>query len=111
MGRRLAAFLADVASAWLLATSAERNLLARAVFADVQIENRTAVAVKPRPFFEMAMCQELDDMTLRRKRRGSVRRVHSSCWCTPDRCPPSASPRGPIEAGHLPFASEAEALT
>lgn len=74
-GKRLAGFLSDVASAWRVATAAERNTIARAVFADVVIDNRTAVAVLPRPelrpFFEAAMCQVPDDMTLRRKRRDS----------------------------------------
>ena len=75
-GRRLAGFLADVASAWRVATAAERNQLARAVFADVLIDNRTAVAVKPRPdllpFFEVALCQVPEEMTRWRNRRGLV---------------------------------------
>lgn len=74
-GRRLASFLADVASAWKMASPSERNKLARAVFADVLIENRTAVAVLPRPelapFFESVLCQPTDEMTLGRKRRDS----------------------------------------
>ncbi len=74
-GARLAGFLADVASSWRVATAAERNALARAVFADVRIDNRTAVAVLPRPelepFFASVLCQPTDDMTRRRKRRDS----------------------------------------
>src|SRR5215207_9601843 len=48
-GERLAAFLADVASAWQVATPTERNKLARQLFASVVVSNRTAVAVVPRP--------------------------------------------------------------
>ena len=55
-GHRLASFLADVAGAWTMATPAERNQLARQLFASVIVSNRTAVAVVPRPdlrpFFE-----------------------------------------------------------
>ena len=43
------AFLADVASAWTVATPEERNKLARQLFVSVVIRNRTAVAVVPRP--------------------------------------------------------------
>jgi site-specific DNA recombinase len=49
IAERLATFLADVASAWMLATPAERNKLARQLFASVVVSNRTAVAVVPRP--------------------------------------------------------------
>ena len=49
MGERLAAYLADVAQAWGAATPEERNRLARQLFAEAVIENRTVVAVKPRP--------------------------------------------------------------
>ncbi len=48
-GDRLAAFLADVAGAWSVATPTERNKLARQLFASVVVSNRTAVAVVPRP--------------------------------------------------------------
>jgi DNA invertase Pin-like site-specific DNA recombinase len=48
-GERLAAFLADVASAWKVSTPTERNKLARQLFASVVVSNRTAVAVVPRP--------------------------------------------------------------
>jgi site-specific DNA recombinase len=51
IGERLAAFLGDVASAWKLAPPAQRNKLARQLFAKVVIYNRTAVAVVPRPDF------------------------------------------------------------
>jgi hypothetical protein len=48
-GERLAAFLADVASAWHVANPTERDKLARQLFSRVVISNRTAVAVVPRP--------------------------------------------------------------
>lgn len=55
-GKRLAALLADMAGAWKVATPEERNKLARQLFMEAIIENRTVVAVKPRPellpFFE-----------------------------------------------------------
>lgn len=49
VGRRLAVYLADTASAWRAATPGERNRLARHLFAEAVVENRTVVAVKPRP--------------------------------------------------------------
>ena len=56
VGRRLVGFLADLRSAWAVATATERNRLARQLFAEAIVENRTVVAVKPRPellpFFE-----------------------------------------------------------
>ena len=48
-GRRLSGFLADVGSAWRVASPAERNKLARELFGTVVVRNRTAVAVVPRP--------------------------------------------------------------
>ena len=45
-----------------------------------------------------------------RKRRGSVRWVHSSHWRTPHRAAPSVSRCWPIEAGHLPFAPAAKVV-
>lgn len=75
-GKRLAAFLADIAGAWQVATPAERNKLARHLFVEAIVENRTAVAVLPRPdvrpFFETLACQAPDETTRWRKRRGSV---------------------------------------
>ena len=68
VGKRLAQMLADLSEAWTLATPAERNAIARELFADGVIKNRTAVAVKPRPelapFFASTVTSE-------RKRRGS----------------------------------------
>ncbi len=46
---RLAAYLADLAAAWGDATPDERNRIARQLFAEAVVENRTVVAVKPRP--------------------------------------------------------------
>ncbi len=48
-GERLAAFLADVSTAWDLADATERNRIARQLFVSVVVKNRTAVAVTPRP--------------------------------------------------------------
>jgi hypothetical protein len=77
VAEQLATFLADVPSAWQLADRTERNILARQLFAEVVVYNKEGVAVVQRPelvpFFEAAMCQVPDDMTLRRKRRDSVR--------------------------------------
>jgi hypothetical protein len=75
IGRRLVAFLENIASAWQVATPAERNRLARQLFVETIVENRTAVAVVPRPdvrpFFELLACQASDEVTRWRKRRGS----------------------------------------
>jgi DNA invertase Pin-like site-specific DNA recombinase len=75
VGRRLMAFLGDLASAWQVATAAERNKIARQLFVEVIVENRTAVAVVPRPdvrpFFETLRCQGPNEMTRWRKRRDS----------------------------------------
>ncbi len=78
VGRRLADYLADVALAWQAGTPEERNKLARELFGEVVVDNRTAVAVAPRPdllpFFQAVACQPGDDMTYGRKRRGSLAR-------------------------------------
>ena len=72
----LAAFLADLPSAWTVATPTERNRLARQLFGEAIIENRTVVAVKPRPdlafFFESLAVNPDPEITPKRKRRGSV---------------------------------------
>ena len=49
VAERLTRYLADVADAWKAATPAERNRLARGMLEPVVVENRTAVAVMPRP--------------------------------------------------------------
>ncbi len=46
---RLARFLDDVPAAWESATSEQRNKLARCLFDEVWLEDKTVVAVKPRP--------------------------------------------------------------
>ncbi|MDP9355303.1 MAG: recombinase family protein, partial [Chloroflexota bacterium] len=78
VGRRLADYLADVALAWQAGTPEERNKLARELFGEVVVDNRTAVAVAPRPdllpFFQAVACQPGDDLTYGRKRRGSLAR-------------------------------------
>ncbi len=62
-----------------LPTPAERNKLAREMFNSVVIENRTAVAVTPRPdlraFFETLAVAPSSVMTYGRKRRASVPRL------------------------------------
>ena len=76
VGKRLAALLADLSMAWTVATPEERNKIARQLFADVVVENRTAVAVKPRPelapFFESLAVNPDPEITPKRKRRASV---------------------------------------
>ena len=49
VGEYLARFLADISTAWEVATPEEKNRLARQLFNRVLIENRTAVEVTPRP--------------------------------------------------------------
>ncbi len=55
--KRLASFLANVADAWEAATPEQRNKLARCLFEEVWLRDKTVVAVKPRPefgpFFEL----------------------------------------------------------
>jgi len=81
-GRLLADYLADIGRAWSVATGDERNQIARQLFIDVLVINKTAVAIMPRPefrpFLELAQAdaQIYDDLSsvisLRRKRRGSL---------------------------------------
>ncbi len=49
VAQRLAGYLADVGKGWHDATMEERNRLARELFASAIVENRTVVAVEPRP--------------------------------------------------------------
>ncbi len=69
------AYLADIALAWQVATPEERNRLARQLFNRVVIDNRTAVAVTPRPdllpFFAAMTGDPSSLMTHGRKRRDS----------------------------------------
>ncbi len=46
---KLAEFLADVPAAWKAATQEQRNKLARNLFDEVWLRDKTVVAVKPRP--------------------------------------------------------------
>ena len=50
--KRLAQFLADVPAAWPAATQEQRNKLTRTLFDQVWLEDKTVVAVKPRPELE-----------------------------------------------------------
>ena len=87
-GRILADYLGNVGRAWGAATPEERNQIARHLFADVWVVNKTAVAVMPRPEFrpyvELAgadaqVCEDLSTvMSLRRKRRASLARLHDA---------------------------------
>jgi hypothetical protein len=78
IGQRLAAYLAEIALAWQIATPEERNKLARQMFNSVTIENRTAVEITPRPdllpFFAVLAAESSNVMTYGRKRRGSLTR-------------------------------------
>ena len=90
VGRHLVEFLEDLSSAWQVATLAERNKIARQLFVEVIVENRTAVAVVPRPdvrpFFETLSCQVPEEMTRWRKRRGSEPRART--FLTASNCHP-----------------------
>nr|MDQ3640056.1 hypothetical protein [Actinomycetota bacterium] len=95
---RLAAYLSDVAGAWKAATPVERNKLARELFNGVVIENRTAVAVMPRPdlraFFETLAVAPSSVVTYGRKRRGSVSSPRYAHRCTEPLCFAPVPPRG-----------------
>ncbi len=76
-GKRLAGDLAAGASAWRVATSAERNRLARTCFTGVAVANRMAVAMVSRPDLRpLLCCQPTRRILHRRKRRGLVARSH-----------------------------------
>jgi hypothetical protein len=98
VGRRLVGFLADLPSAWGMATPEERNRLAWQLIAEAVIENRTVVAVKPRPallpFFESVnWCVGGSDGDRSRKRTFSPRRSLS---------PHCQSGTGSVEQGAMP---------
>ncbi len=88
-GRILADYLGNVGRAWRAATPEERNQIARQLFADVWVVNKTAVAVVPppayRPFLELAGADaQVRDalstaMSLRRKRRASLSSPRHGC--------------------------------
>jgi hypothetical protein len=88
-GERLAAYLADILAGWQVATSAERNRLARQLFNRVVIDNRTAVDVTPRPdllpFFAARSGDPSSLVTHGRKRRASVHRLHDASRVHRDR--------------------------
>ena len=74
-GTSLAGFLADLATAWSAATPEEQNRIARQLFTEAVVENRTVVAVKPRPdllpfFGTVNWCESGSD-------GGSVRHVQN----------------------------------
>jgi site-specific DNA recombinase len=111
-GRVLAEYLCNVGLAWAEATGDERNQIARQLFADVLVVNKTAVAVMPRPefrpFLELAgasaeVREDLSTvMSLRRKRRGSLARMRYPMrgWSSP-RLPTCAGPVVPV--GRRPY--------
>jgi hypothetical protein len=124
---RAATLLKDLPAAWDAATADQRNALARLVFESIEIEDDRVTAVVPQsdfaPFFVKRAVDEglleanNNGATLvtpstkvmnGRKRRVSVRRVHSASWRARDRYPPATSHCGPIKAGLLPFAPAAE---
>nr|MDP9472134.1 recombinase family protein [Chloroflexota bacterium] len=113
-GKRLAAFLRNVASAWRVATPDERNRLARQLFVEAIVENRTAVALLPRPhvrpFFETLACQVPDEVTRWRKRRGSesrARAFRASTSCHSRSAAPTSS--GGVRFGAAIFQAYEEA--
>ena len=78
VSKRLSAMLANMAETWTVATTEERNAIARELFFDVVIQNRTVKAVKPRPeilpYFEAVtgVFEDSDEeITQGRKRRDS----------------------------------------
>lgn len=58
---RLAKFLADVSEGWSAASPEKRNKLARVLFDQVWLEDRSVVAVKPRPELESFFKINFDD--------------------------------------------------
>jgi site-specific DNA recombinase len=94
VGERLMSLLVELSNAWVVASPEERNKIARKLFADVVIENRTAVAVKPRPelapFFAPLACQPVDEITPKRKRRASATLSHDFAEFVP--FPPLKNP-------------------
>ncbi len=64
--------LADLALAWSDAPPEERNRMARELFSEAVVANKTAVAVVPRPEIRPFFAYLFDDeITYRRKRRDS----------------------------------------
>ncbi len=72
---RLLEYLADVANAWAVATPEERNRLARELFSETVVTNKTVVAVVPRPEVRPFLVSIVGhEITQQRKRRGSCAR-------------------------------------
>ena len=59
----LAQFLADVPTAWDAATQEQRNKLARCLFDQVWLQDKTVVAVKPRPELEPFFRRNYEDFS------------------------------------------------
>lgn len=74
LGEYLAQYLADISSAWEVATPEEKNRLARQLFSSVLIENRTAVEVTPRPDLLPFFATVSNVIWEGRKRRGMATR-------------------------------------
>lgn len=74
LGDRLAEYLADISSAWEVATPEEKNRIARQLFNRVVIENRTAVEVTPRPDLLPFFATVSNVIWEGRKRRGMATR-------------------------------------
>ena len=60
---RLAEFLADVPTAWDAATQEQRNKLARCLFDQVWLQDKTVVTVKPRPELELFFRLNYEDFS------------------------------------------------
>jgi len=132
---RLAGYLADLSSAWAVATSVERNRLARELFDEVLIDNRTAVAVRPRPdlrpFFSLlelpsdssdaglgdpgsassSRRQVEDGLTQQRKRRDSVHPLHDASRSRCLRRGPQAPAHGIVGSGIVSSGPAASIVT
>jgi len=95
VAEQLAEYLGNLALAWNDATPEERNRMARELFSEAVVANKTAVAVVPRPEVRPFFTHLFEDeITYRRKRRGSE--THDRTLLrTPDRA--SAHERRIIE--------------
>ena len=72
VGEQLATYLSNLSLAWRDATAEERNLMARELFSETIVANKTAVAVVPRPEIRPFFAHLFEDeTTYRRKRRDS----------------------------------------
>ncbi len=72
VAEQLATYLSNLALAWNDATPEERNRMARELFSEAVVANKTAVAVVPRPELRPFFTHLFEDeITYRRKRRDS----------------------------------------